>query len=56
MQAIRQLIGFFNPVRLLRWMLWALGTWRRKRVTGLDYVLLNVPPSMPPLPEPRNWI
>lgn len=45
-----------SPLRGLRYLLHALGNWRRSRFQELDTILFTLPPSMPALPEARSWL
>lgn len=45
-----------KPGRAVRRLAFVLDAWRRRRAGGVDYVMINLPPSMPVFPEPRNII
>lgn len=53
---LRRFTRFLNPIRAVRRILFAAGNWRRRRFKKLDYVLLMLPRSMPPITEPRGWL
>ena len=44
-----------NPLRGLRHLWHRFGNWRRGRAQHLDYIWLDLPSSMPALPEARSW-
>ncbi|MBZ0293270.1 MAG: S49 family peptidase, partial [Anaerolineae bacterium] len=45
-----------NPLRGLRYLLFSLGNLWRSRYRKLDYILLSLPTSIPPMPEKRGWL
>ncbi len=45
-----------NPLRGLRYLWHRLGNWRRGRARHLDYIWLDLPSSLPALPESRSWL
>jgi protease IV len=53
---VRKSIRLPSPVRALRRGVVTFGNRLRRRYTDLDYVMLNLPDAMPPLPESRSWI
>lgn len=53
---LRTVLGMLNPVRFVRYLLFVLGNWRRGRFKKLDYILLTLPATLPPLPVPRGWL
>ncbi len=62
MKSVRLLLRYLNPFRLIRCLVdgvrraaLALANWRRRRFRRIDYVVLNLPPRMPALPERRGW-
>lgn len=45
-----------NPLYALRRAAFGLANWRRRRFKDIDYIVLMLPASLPPLPEARGWL
>lgn len=56
LEKFQKVLRRLNPVTAFRKMLFVLANWRRGRFKKLDYILLTLPETMPPLPEHRSLI
>ncbi len=55
LNSVRKALGFLNPLRGLRWLVFSLRNRLRQRA-AIDYVVVNLPAEMPTLPETRSWV
>jgi protease-4 len=53
---VGKILNRLNPLRAVRRALFGFGNWRRRRFSKIDYVMLTLPSSIPPLPEERGWL
>jgi protease IV len=53
---LKAFLSKLNPLRAIGRSWLALQNWRRLRDKHLDYILFDLPASMPPLPETRGWL